>query len=93
MADISCFRGILIILILKEQPKNPSKLLAVPNFIRLKTKYTYSKNLKSTKISLVLILTLSETIQFILSYRKMFVSLLTKEKSQLMCVGLLIQEC
>ena len=42
MTEIPCFVGVLIILTLKEQPKNPSQLLAVPNFIRCKTKYAYS---------------------------------------------------
>lgn len=81
MIQIPCFIGVLIILTLKEQPKNPSQLLAVPNFI--KDKYTYSNNLESTKIPLALVSSyhkdVSDTIQFILSYRKMFVSLLTKE--------------
>jgi hypothetical protein len=44
MAVISCFIVVFIILTRKEQPKDPSKLLSVPNFI--KTKYTYSNNLK-----------------------------------------------
>lgn len=34
MIQIPCFIGVLIILTLKEQPKNPSQLLAVPNFIK-----------------------------------------------------------
>lgn len=55
MTEIPHFIGVLIILTLKEQPKNPSQLLAVPNFIRFKTKYTYSNNLKSTKIPLALV--------------------------------------
>lgn len=84
MIQIPCFIGVLINLTLKEQSKNPSQLLAVPNFIRFKTKYTYSNNLKSTKIPPALVNSyhkdVSDTIQFILSYRKMmFVSLLTKE--------------
>lgn len=38
MTEIPCFIRILIILTLKEQPKSPSQLLAVPNLIRFKTK-------------------------------------------------------
>lgn len=38
MTEIPCFVRVLIILTLKEQPKNPSQLLTVPNLIRFKTK-------------------------------------------------------
>lgn len=82
MTEIPLHR-ILITLTLKQQPQTPSQLLAVPNFIRLKTKYTYNHNLKKYKDSTALANSyhkdLSETIQYILSYRKTLISLLTKE--------------
>lgn len=51
MTEIPRFTGVLIILNCKEQPKNPSQLLAVPNFIRFKTEYAYNHNLKKYKDS------------------------------------------
>lgn len=54
MTEAACFREVLTNLTLKDS-KNPRKLLTVPNFIRFKTKYTYSNHVKSTKILLAFI--------------------------------------
>jgi hypothetical protein len=54
VAKASCFIAVLTNSILKD-PKNPHKLLSVPNFIRFKTKYTCRNHVKSTKILLAFI--------------------------------------